>query len=106
VFSLEESSRLLEPWLGAGLDLRELPVPVLVVLRLGDDRRPNIPELRKEITSVAPTATLDDHRTWVGRLEAMAQAMVVVALVVTPRAVSVEPIAAAATTDVRPANGG
>jgi cell division transport system permease protein len=82
VFSLEESSRLLEPWLGAGLDLRELPVPVLVVLRLGDDRRPNIPDLRKEIASVAPTATLDDHRTWVGRLEAMAQAMVVVALVV------------------------
>src|SRR5258708_5660467 len=33
-FSKEESSRLLEPWLGTGLSLDDLPVPRLIVVRI------------------------------------------------------------------------
>ena len=32
--SKAESERLLEPWLGAGLDLSQLPIPRLIVVRL------------------------------------------------------------------------
>src|SRR3546814_8976507 len=39
------TARLLEPWLGAGLDLKELPVPRLVVITI-DEQNP--PDFRSE----------------------------------------------------------
>src|SRR5690606_17568575 len=36
VLSAKENAALLEPWLGAGLDLTDLPIPRLVVVRLTD----------------------------------------------------------------------
>lgn len=89
-----ESDKLLEPWLGTGLDLVELPVPRLIVLKLRPGASPDIarfgPALRKEV----PTAILDDHRLWVRRLSAMASTIifsgfVVVLLVLTAAALAV-----------------
>ncbi len=42
-FSKEESSKLLEPWLGQGLSLDELPVPRLIVVRIAAGAAPDIP---------------------------------------------------------------
>ncbi len=36
VISADESAALLEPWLGTGLDLSDLPIPRLIVVRLSD----------------------------------------------------------------------
>jgi cell division transport system permease protein len=69
-----ESERLLEPWLGAGLDISELPVPRLIELRVSGV--PEFQPLRQQLAQQIPTATLDDHRMWVQRLGAMASAMV------------------------------
>jgi cell division transport system permease protein len=82
VFSREESARLLEPWLGAGLDLGELPIPVLVVIRLNGASSATLTALRERVREISPTAVLDDHRGWVQRLERMAGALVLVALIV------------------------
>src|ERR1051326_3165744 len=75
-YSKEESARLLEPWLGAGLSLEELPVPRLVVLRVAPDRAPNLDALRKALAAEVPEATLDDHRAWVERMRAMSRTAV------------------------------
>jgi cell division transport system permease protein len=82
VFSREESARLLEPWLGSGLDLGELPVPTLVVLRLAGASPPKVDDIRKRIREISPNAVLDDHRSWVQRLGRMAGALVLVALII------------------------
>lgn len=82
VFSQEESARLLEPWLGTGLDLRELPVPTLIVLRLNGAAAPIVASIRERIAKISPSAVLDDHRGWVQRLDRMAGALVLVALIV------------------------
>ena len=37
-YSKEESAKLLEPWLGSGLSLDELPVPRLIVLKIAAGR--------------------------------------------------------------------
>src|SRR4051812_10094576 len=71
-FSRRESARLLEPWLGSGLALDDLPVPRLVVLRLARAGAPDIVGLRKAIADAVPTATVDDHRNFVERMRAMA----------------------------------
>ena len=66
------TARLLEPWLGGSLDLDELPVPRLVVITIDENNPPDFPAMRKALTETIPEAFLDDHRTWVDRLVAMA----------------------------------
>ena len=74
-----ESARLLEPWLGAGLDLTELPVPRLVAVELKRGAPADLEGLRQALASV-PGASLDDHRLWQSRLKAMAQTMILLGL--------------------------
>lgn len=74
----KETARLLEPWLGAGLQLDELPVPRLLTVTLNDGKRPDFEEMRKQLEEKVPGSTLDDHRTWVDRLTTMALTMVAI----------------------------
>ncbi len=68
----EESARLLEPWLGSGLTLAELPVPRMIVVTIASGARPDIAQLRQAIDKDVPGASIDDHRGWIGRMRAMA----------------------------------
>ncbi len=72
------TARLLEPWLGSGLDIDELPVPRLVVVTIDETSPPDFETMRSEISRAIPAASLDDHRTWVDRLVAMANTTVLV----------------------------
>jgi cell division transport system permease protein len=74
------SERLLEPWLGVGLDIGELPVPRLIELTV--DGRPDFAALRQQLSAQVPNASLDDHRIWLQRLGAMASAMVLVGVLI------------------------
>ncbi|HEV7416433.1 ABC transporter permease [Tianweitania sediminis] len=76
------TARLLEPWLGSGLDLDELPVPRLVVVRIDETAPPDFATMRSALTSQIQSASLDDHRTWVDRLVAMAHTTVTIGLAV------------------------
>jgi cell division transport system permease protein len=71
-YSKEESTKLLEPWLGSGLSLDELPVPRLIVVKLASDATPDLAQLRRVLAEQVPGAVLDDHRGWIGRMRAMA----------------------------------
>jgi cell division transport system permease protein len=82
VVARAESDAMLEPWLGRGLQLSELPVPRLVVLTVPPGSRPDVEALRRDLARVAPTALLDDHRLWVGRLSTMANTMILAGIVV------------------------
>ena len=78
VISAAEAERLLEPWLGAGLDLSDLPVPRLVVLRLDLAVAPDLDGLRARLAAV-PGASLDAHDAALSRLSTMATTVVLVA---------------------------
>lgn len=82
VLSASDSERLLEPWLGTGLDLKELPVPRMVILKLASDRLPDLGKLRSALVQNVPGANLDDHRQWVDRLTIMSRTTVLVAIVI------------------------
>jgi cell division transport system permease protein len=70
-YSKEESAKLLEPWLGSGLSLSELPVPRLIVVKIAADAMPDLGQLRRVLADQVPGAVLDDHRGWVDRMRAM-----------------------------------
>jgi cell division transport system permease protein len=74
----EATARLLEPWLGSGLDIDELPVPRLIIVTLNEAYPPNFERLRIALSAVVPEASIDDHRTWVDRLVTMARTTVTI----------------------------
>lgn len=77
-----EAERMLEPWLGAGLDLADLPVPRLIVLKLDPAAAVDIEALKQKLAAAVPGASLDDHGLWVARLSTMARAIVGVTLTI------------------------
>lgn len=82
VFSKGDSEKLLEPWLGTGLDLGELPIPRLIVFERDPKRAIDVAALRDELAKKAPTASLDDHTLWMERLASMARTLVFIVVVI------------------------
>ena len=81
VLSDKEDAQLLEPWLGAGLNVDDLPLPRLVVVELSDPGKVDLDALAEKLKDVQG-ASLDDHRSWTGRLRTMAGATVAIGVVV------------------------
>ena len=75
-FTKDESARLLEPWLGSGLSIEQLPVPRVVVARVQPGTTLDLAGLRRAVTQVAPSASVDDHRAWIERMRSMTGATV------------------------------
>ena len=93
-FSKEESAKLLEPWLGTGLSLDQLPVPRVIVARVQPGTTVDLAGLRARVTKAAPSASVDDHRAWIERMRSMTGATVfaglgILALVIIATIISV-----------------
>lgn len=81
-YTKEESEQLVEPWLGSGLKLDELPIPRMIVVNLLSGAPPDFAGLRASLSAQVPSASLDDHRHWMERMRAMAGTVVAAALMV------------------------
>lgn len=77
-----QTARLLEPWLGTGVDIAELPVPRILTVAVKAGSSPDFAAMREALAQGAPGAALDDHRTWVDRLSAMAWTTVAIGITV------------------------
>jgi len=75
-FSKDESAKLLEPWLGSGLSIEQLPVPRVIVARVQPGATLDLAALRSKVSQVAPSASVDDHRAWIERMRSMTGATV------------------------------
>ncbi|MGH6675693.1 MAG: cell division protein FtsX, partial [Xanthobacteraceae bacterium] len=81
-YTKEESARLVQPWLGSGLNLDDLPIPRLIVVKLWSDAPPDLSALRQTLAAQVPSASLDDHRRWIDRMRNMAGAAAIGGLVI------------------------
>lgn len=72
----EETKRLLEPWLGTGVDLSSLPVPRLVVVAIDDPAAFDARALAASVAKDVRGGSVDDHALWTDRLAAMANSTV------------------------------
>ena len=79
--SIEESQALLEPWLGAGLDLSVIDIPRLIVVQLADPANADIESLERNLTTING-ASLDTHAAWRQQLNTMAGTLVLSGLLV------------------------
>ncbi len=94
IFSKAESERLLEPWLGTGLDLTDLPVPRLIALKMSGERT-DLGRLRTKLTDALPASRASTTRPVVAaplhrreRLRGAGVGLVVLVLVATGLAVT------------------
>jgi cell division transport system permease protein len=71
-YTKAESAELLEPWLGNGLSLDDLPVPRMIVVKLPSSDVDLAP-LKKALAENVAGASLDDHRAFIDRMRTMAQ---------------------------------
>ncbi len=78
----ESTARLLEPWLGSGFDIDELPVPRLVVITIDETSPPDFAAMREVLTAQVDNVSLDDHRNWVDHLVAMSRATTTIGLAI------------------------
>jgi cell division transport system permease protein len=93
-YTRKESAELVEPWLGSGITLGDLPIPRIIVVKLLPGSTANFAELRQALAAQVPDASLDDHRGWIDRMRTMAETavaagMVILALVIAVTVMSV-----------------
>jgi len=81
-FSKEESAELVEPWLGAGLKLDDLPIPRMIVVKLASGEPHDLAALRGALAAQVSSASLDDHRRWIERMRTVARSAIVGGLAV------------------------
>ena len=53
-------------------------MPRLIIVTIDPERQPDFESIRANISAETPSASLDDHRTWVDRLVAMARMTVLI----------------------------
>ncbi len=70
--SMEDTRKLLEPWLGTDLNLDDLPVPLLITVEIDPRNPPNLQALAADLRSAIPGAQLDDHSVWQGQIRSAA----------------------------------
>ncbi len=79
---LDESADLLEPWLGDGANLKDLPIPRLIAVELDRESKPDLDKLRSDIKKNFKNATLDDHRRWQSQIQTVTRSMALAGLAV------------------------
>lgn len=78
----DATRRLLEPFLGSGLQLDELPIPALLTVEISEGATPDYKAIAGRLEAEVPGASLDDHRSWVDRLTTMANTTVLGGIIV------------------------
>ena len=60
---------LLEPWLGVGNIIDDLPVPALIDVTLDPAAPASLETLKERLMLSAPDAVIDDHQNWLGQVK-------------------------------------
>jgi len=71
-----EMQILVEPWLGRGALVAELPLPRLIDAEITPGASVDLGSLAARLRQVAPDSQLDDHGRWMARLKALADTIV------------------------------
>lgn len=82
ILSVEESARLLEPWLGKSEALKELPLPRLIAVEVDSGSPPDLNALREALQTEYPDmgVGLDDHRQWQAQIRTVTRFLALVGL--------------------------
>ncbi len=72
----DEIQKLVEPWLGKGALVEELPLPRLIDATIVPGATVDVADLTLRLKQAAPDAQVDDHGHWISRLKGLANTIV------------------------------
>src|ERR1700689_1286009 len=74
--SQADTQKLVEPWLGKGALVADLPLPRLIDASVLPGARIDVAALAQALKNAAPDSVLDDHSHWIARLKALADTLI------------------------------
>lgn len=72
--------KLLQPWLGDGIDIQGLPIPRLIDVKIKKGSVINFSKLSEKLAEVSPLASLDNHKLWLDKLIRFADGLKMLAM--------------------------
>ena len=78
----KQLNHLIQPWLGDGVEVSDLPIPRLIGVKLKKNVQVDFLKLAEKLAEVAPLASIDDHKLWLDKLIKFADSLRLLALVV------------------------
>lgn len=67
---------LVEPWIGDGAMISDLPLPRLIDATVSPGAKIDVAALARRLKNAAPDSVLDDHTRWIARLKGLADGIV------------------------------
>jgi len=74
--SQANTEKLVEPWLGKGALVADLPLPRLIDATVLPGTWVDVAALSRALKNAAPDSVLDDHSHWLARLKALAETLI------------------------------
>jgi cell division transport system permease protein len=74
--SEKDTQALVEPWIGGGAVIADLPLPKLIDATISPGTKIDLAALTARLKAAAPDSILDDHTRWIGRLKVLADGIV------------------------------
>ena len=78
----KQLNHLIQPWLGDGVEVSDLPIPRLIDVKLKKNVQIDFLKLAEKLAEIAPLASIDDHKLWLDKLIKFADSLRLLALVV------------------------
>lgn len=74
--------KLIEPWLGDGVNIANLPMPRIIDIKLDPDADLDFIKLSHDLAQASPQASVDNHKLWLNKLIRFADGIKALALTV------------------------
>ncbi len=74
--SQADTEKLVEPWIGKGALVDDLPLPRIVDAEIVPGESLDIPALTAKLKDAAPDSLLDDHSHWIARLKSLSETLI------------------------------
>ncbi len=78
----DQLQQLIQPWLGDGVELANLPMPRIIDVKIAPNADIDFPRLAQDLAMISPYASLDNHKLWLNKLIKFADGLKVLALTI------------------------
>lgn len=78
----EQLQQLIQPWLGDGIDLTNLPMPRIIDVKIAPNSEIDFTRLAQDLAAISPYASLDNHKLWLNKLIKFADGLKALAMTI------------------------
>lgn len=78
----DQLKQLIQPWLGDGVNIENLPMPRLIDVKLSGNADIDFLKLAQDLAQASPQASLDNHKLWLSKLIKFADGIKMIAMTI------------------------